>query len=234
MNSTHALHRPDLDAEDMEATARELERDLRRVVNGESTIIDVGANRGQFAEEILSMGPVRRIYSFEPVPDAYAALEQIAAVHPVVTPVRKAISLNNGNASFFVTQSDVGSSLLPPLPGQPSKWLTLEQEVEVETQRLDDFITRHVPKDELPLALLKSDAQGADLDVLRSAGDYLHPHHIRAVLVEINFSRFYQGQQDYHEIFALLDRSGYRLAWIYPHRAHDEWLWWADALFIGR
>jgi FkbM family methyltransferase len=234
MNSTHKFHRPDLEAEDMQATTRQLERDLRRVLDEQSVIIDVGANRGQFAQEILGISPVRRIYSFEPVSAASNELEALAVLHPEIVPIRKAVSTENGSASFFVTASDVGSSLLQPLPGQPSKWLTLEQEVKVETQRLDDFICNDLPDEFRQIALLKSDAQGSDLDVLRSAGEYLNPAHIRAVLVEINFSAFYQGQQLYHEIFALLEKAGYRMAWMYPHRAHDEWLWWADVLFIGR
>jgi FkbM family methyltransferase len=234
MTSTHDRHRPDLEAEDMAATARQLERDLLRRLNPDSIVLDIGANRGQFADEILALTPVRTIYSFEPVPDAHAVLTALAASHPSVVPVCKAVSTTNGTASFFVTASDVGSSLLAPLPGQPSKWLTVDREVTVETQRLDDFIRQTLGQDGPVIDLLKSDAQGADLDVIRSAGDFLNPAKIRAVLVEINFTSFYQGQQAYHEIFAELDAAGYRMAWMYPHRAHDEWLWWADVLFIGK
>src|SRR5574343_399854 len=169
MTSTHDRHRPDLEAEDMAATARQLERDLLRRLNQDSIVLDIGANRGQFAEEILALTPVRTIYSFEPVPDAHAALSALAASHPSVVPVCKAVSTTNGTASFFVTASDVGSSLLAPLPGQPSKWLTVEREVTVETQRLDDFIRQTLGQDGPVIDLLKSDAQGADLDVIRSA-----------------------------------------------------------------
>ena len=50
--------------------------------------------------------------------------------------------------------------------------------------------------------------------------------------MEINFATFYEGQQNYHEIFSVLDKAGYRMARFYSHRAHDEWLWWADLMFI--
>ncbi|MBS1189836.1 MAG: methyltransferase FkbM family [Rhodocyclaceae bacterium] len=234
MNPTHDRHRPDLEAEDMASTTRQLERDLRRCLDASSIVLDIGANRGQFAEEILSIVPVKKIYSFEPVPDAFAAVEALSEKHPQVVPVKKAVSVENGFANFYVTVSDVGSSLLPPLPGQPSKWLTLDQEVKVETVRLDDFIREQIARDGEQIALLKSDAQGSDLDVLRSAGEFLCPASIKSILVEINFTQFYEGQQTYHEIFGLLDKAGYRMAWLYPHRAHDEWLWWADVLFIGK
>ncbi len=218
----------------MAATGRQLERDLRRCLNQDSVVIDVGANRGQFAEEILGLLQVARIYSFEPVPEAFDALSSLACRRPQVVPVRKAVAQQNGTSKFFVTASDVGSSLLQPIPGQPSQWLTVSQEVTVETIRLDEFIRQEFPGGNQTIALLKSDAQGSDLDVLLSAGDCLNPNSIQSILVEINFSDFYTGQQAYHEIFATLDRAGYRMAWMYPHRAHDEWLWWADVLFIGK
>ena len=231
---SHANYRPDLEAEDMAATHRQLERDLRRVLSKQSVILDVGANRGQFAEEILAITSVEKIYSFEPVPDAYVELLAVAERHPQIIPVDFAVSTSTGSASFFITKSDVGSSLLAPLPGQPSQWLTLEHEVIVQTIRLDDFIRERFPAGQEKISLLKSDAQGADLTVLQSAGDFLSPNYIESILVEINFANFYQGQQSYHQIFSLLDRAGYRMAWMYPHRAHDEWLWWADVLFIGK
>jgi hypothetical protein len=99
---------------------------------------------------------------------------------------------------------------------------------------LDEFINTRVIGGEKKIDLLKSDAQGADLDVLRSAGEFLIPEKIRSVLVEINFANFYHGQNPYYDVLALLDRSGYKPARFYPYRAHDGWLWWADALFIGK
>ena len=82
--------------------------------------------------------------------------------------------------------------------------------------------------------MLKSDAQGNDLDVILSLGDFLKPNFVKAILVETNFTNFYHGQQNYYDIFSTLDNAGYRMAWMYPHRAHDEWLWCADVLFIGK
>ncbi len=132
-----------------------------------------------------------------------------------------------------MTASDVGSSLLEPLPNQPSQWLTLDKQIAVETIRLDNFLL----KENLAakgVSLLKSDAQGSDLDVILSMGDFLNPQFLQSILVEINFTSFYHGQQSYYDIFSTLDRAGYRMAQMYPHRGHDEWLWWADVLFIGK
>ena len=218
----------------MVLTGPQLKRDLGRLLDESSIVIDVGANIGQFAEEVVNVLPVRKIYSFEPVDSAFADLEILSKKHHQIVPVKKAVALNNGSANFFVTESDVGSSLLLPIPGQESKWLTLDREIIVDTIRLDRFISTVLLDNDKVITLLKSDAQGSDLDVILSAGDFLNPNSIKSILIEINFTTFYEGQQSYHEIIATLDKAGYRMAWFYPHRAHDEWLWWADVLFIGK
>ena len=235
MNKNHEFFRPDLEAEDSAASTKAIKRDLLRLLTPNSTILDIGANRGQFALEILEVISEIKIYSFEPVYEAFKDLKVLSSNYKQIIPIESAVSIKTGKATFYVTESDVGSSLLEPLPNQPSKWLTLAKETTVNTKRLDDFIiTERLDDPNTPISLLKTDAQGADLDVIISAGKFLSPKLIKAILVEINFRIFYDSQQQYYEIFAELDRNGYRLAWLYPHRSYDEWLWWADALFISK
>jgi FkbM family methyltransferase len=229
----HEFHRRDLEEEDIALNTPRLEKDFKNILDEKSIIIDVGANTGQFALEVINIVPIRTIYSFEPVNSAFLELELLSKKHQQIVPIKKAVSAKNGNSKFFVTESDVGSSLLPPIAGQKSKWLTLEREITVELIRLDTFINS-LPVDGKTISLLKSDAQGCDLDVILSAGKYLNPRTIKSIIVEINFATFYEGQQNYHDIFSVLTEAGYRMAWFYPHRAHDEWLWWADVLFIEK
>jgi FkbM family methyltransferase len=232
MNKSHKFHRPDLEAADMQAASRQLHHDLSRILCPGSIILDVGANRGQFALEILEIVSDIKIYSFEPVPDAYEDLKLLSEQHRQIIPFQQAITMQKGEADFFVMASDVGSSLLEPLPNQPSQWLTLDQKISVETVRIDDFFQDHILGNNI--TLLKSDAQGSDLDVILSAGKFLNPQFIQSILIEVGFSNFYSDQQSYYDIFSTLENAGYRMAWMYPHRAHDEWLWWADVLFIPR
>lgn len=231
---THSKHRPDIELSDAEAAQKIFTEDMRRILSPRSVVLDVGANRGQFAAELLKIENLSRIYCFEPVPDAFAYLEALAASDSRILPVQAAVSSIPTKIPFFVTKSDVGSSMLRPISGQPSQWLTLEEEIMVEAIRLDQFIRTVIGDDSQTIDLLKSDAQGADKLVLESAGDELSPQRIRSVLVEVNFSEFYAGQDKYTGVLDLLDRSGYRPARIYSHRAHDDWLWWADILFIGK
>lgn len=231
---THSKHRPDIELADTEAAQKIFTEDMRRILSPRSVVVDVGANRGQFACKLLKIVNVSKLYCFEPVPDAFAQLESLAAADSRILPVQAAVSTKTSKIPFYVTKSDVGSSMLRPISGQPSQWLTLDEEIIVSAIRLDEFIQSKIGDHLQTIDLLKSDAQGADKLVLESAGNELSPQKIRSVLVEVNFSEFYESQDRYTEILEFLDRRGYRPARIYPYRAHDDWLWWADILFIGK
>jgi FkbM family methyltransferase len=230
MDKPHKFHTPEIEEEDHDAAEIALQRDLNRILPKDAIIFDVGANRGQFAEQINGFFDQATIHSFEPVPSAYKELEALSSRITKIIPNNLAINVVDGNVDFFITESDVGSSLLEPIEGQPSKWLQTSQKVTVKAKRLDTIIReRNITK----IDLLKSDTQGADLQTLLSAGDYLVPSKINAILVEVNFQNFYKNQCSFSSILDTLINKGYRLAWMYPHRSHDKWLWWADALFIA-
>jgi hypothetical protein len=126
-------------------------------------------------------------------------------------------------------ESFLGSSLLPAVPGQDSTWLHETNQIEVPTTRLDTFIeSRGLSY----ISLLKTDAEGKDLTVLESAGKYLEPKFIQALLVEVSFHQFHVGQEPYWKILELAASRGYFLAGFYPHFNRKEWLWWADILFL--
>lgn len=137
----HEFHRPDLEAQDNVAALTELDIDLKRIIDANGVILDVGASRGEFAKNILRMNIAdTKIFCFEPLENAYEDLRLLSQSYNSITPIKRAVALKNGEATFFVTAGDMGSSLLEPLPDQPSQWLTFEKKISVETIRLDDFI----------------------------------------------------------------------------------------------
>jgi len=231
---THSKYNIEIERQDSEAAKTQFDKDIRRILAEDSIVIDVGANKGQFAKELLTKTKVKAIYSFEPVPNCFGELESMKREYKNFFPIMAAVSKESAVTRFYVTESDIGSSLLKPIAEQPSKWLTMEREILVDSIRLDDFIRQEFTDSEQQIARLKCDAQGADLEVLESAGDELIPRRIRAVLVEVNFVDFYEGQNPYHKVFAALDKRGYRLARLYTHRAYDDWLWMGDALFLDK
>lgn len=201
--------------------------DLRRILNDDSIVIDVGAHIGEFSTSIRKISNAF-IYAFEPVPEAFCKLSQNLTDYKFF-PINSAISIDNEYATFHITESLVGSSLLQPVKGQTSKWLNKTRSIEVQTTRLDAFIEFHKFT---RISLLKTDAEGYDLRVLESVGKYLHPSFVEAVLVEMHFHVFREGQDKFYKVIELLTENGYFFAGFYPHFNHKDWLWWADVLFL--
>jgi len=208
----------------------ELRGALKKILTPGGIVLDVGANRGQFALDVLSVQACK-IFCFEPLPDAFRYLQILQDSHPQINPVQLAVSNVSGEAEFHVTAGDVGSSLLAPMENQGSQWQMPIPGggITVQSTRLDEFI---VEQGIGRVELLKSDAQGFDGRVIESAGEFLNPDSIGAVLVELNFHKFYQDQDSFYSIMEKICTSGYFLAGIFRHFNRSGWLWWADALFL--
>jgi hypothetical protein len=88
----------------------------------------------------------------------------------------------------------------------------VHQSLSIQSTRLDEWIVSH---DIGNVELLKSDAQGFDGRVIESAGKFLSPDSIGAILVELNFHRFYEGQDSFYGIMESLCTKGYFLAGMY-------------------
>ena len=204
---------------------------LSRVFAGTPiSVVDVGANRGELLD-VLSSLTVERYFGIEPGAAAFVDLQRRCADREGHVPLNLAVSSINGEAVFFESESDVGSSLSRPLAGQASDWAKTVAENLVETRRLDaisdDFgITR--------IDLLKVDAQGTDLDVLVSLGDLLRPAVVTCVLVEMAYHPQYNNQSHPDEILRLMRESGYFLADDFPYPNRHGWRWYADGLFLPR
>ena len=229
----HPFHRADIDQQDQTENNKKIRSDLFRLLENNGIVFDVGASRGQFALQILEDHPTAKIFAFEPHPDAYGDLFSLSEKFSQLIPVSTAISRDCGEVVFNLTEGDVGSSLRKPIEGQSSQWLSHQSTITVVSTRLDKFIQERGLAEDV-ISLLKVDAQGADLEVVKSAGEFLRPESIKAILIEINFVPFYESQDDYFKIFEFLDWAGYRLAWIYPLRDYQEWTWCADVLFIQK
>lgn len=183
--------------------------DLRRLIDDESVMFDIGANIGKFSKELRSLSKNGIIYAFESISIAYNSLKKLKLGNRF-HPKNLAISNETGIADFLVNESNISSSILKPTPNQSSKWLNFSEKIEVETKRLDDFI---ISEGLNSISLLKSDCEGFDLKVLESAGSYLRPDFMKSVLVEVSFHEF---QDKYFDIFKLLSDKNYFFGKLLP------------------
>lgn len=175
-----------------------------------ATLIDVGANKGQFSLAYRELFPRGRIIAFEPLPDAAARFDRLFAGDLCAELHRVALSDHAGEAEFHVTDRRDSSSLLRPTRGQADAFGVREAELtRVPLRRLDQCVA----KDRLVSpVLIKIDVQGAELQVLRGC-DWLEA--ADSIYVELSFVELYEGQPLYEEVSAHLGSRGFTLAGIF-------------------
>jgi len=163
------LERPELLASMYPGARRELREHIamRALVAGtlgaDGLYVDVGTNRGQVLADAVRVAPRARHVAFEPIPELAAALERS---FPQVDCRRLALGATAGSAEFCHFRTLDGWSGLRRNPeisdaqGDP-------EYIEVNVSTLDAELLDSHPR------LLKIDVEGAELDVLRGAGELL-------------------------------------------------------------
>lgn len=172
-----------------------------------ATVIDVGANAGQFGLFAAANFPDAALVCFEPLPGPRSKLIKVLGGHQRLSVSHIAAGATAGHGCFHVSRSSASSSLLAPTAAMATVFPGTDEQavVEVETQRLDDAMIGELARP----ALLKIDVQGAELDVLRGAEELLHQ--IDQIYVECSFFELYEGQALLDDVVVHLKQRGFTL-----------------------
>ncbi|MBS1855715.1 MAG: FkbM family methyltransferase [Acidobacteria bacterium] len=172
--------------------------------------IDVGAHAGESTLEAARKRPGLRVYAFEPNLTLAAGLMGRLPNY-IVLPM--AVAEHDGSAAFHLNRFDAASSLLPFHPEGLRQWVSAEalgvaETVPVPTIRLDTFLNRAGIR---TVDYLHVDAQGADLAVVRSAGDRLHD--VRRIKLEVQLGAvpLYEGAATKEDTVRFLESAGFQL-----------------------
>jgi FkbM family methyltransferase len=195
------------------------------------TVVDVGANAGQFSSAIRCFVPEAQIYAFEPLPDCYEALCRRLAKRGRFQGFCTAVGAENGDVTFWQSDFAKSSSVLPmaELHKEAFPWSKGAKQLKVPQCRLDDCL------DKMRLAenvLLKIDVQGYELQVLLGAQRLLQQ--VKYVLVETSFQTLYQGQAAFHQVYELMLGHGFVYAGNFDQLLSplDGTILQADGLFV--
>ena len=210
------------------------------VVSEPRFVIDVGANIGQTLESFLSWWPSAHCLSLEPLPDAFAQLQDTAskysgraeAINCGVSGSSGKLTLNGSNtqsttSSFrkFNKSADTAQAHngLRSTPSYLELGAEDNYEVEVSVEKLDDILISSKNKsatwfNENGVDILKIDTQGWELEVLRGATEVLK--RTKVVLTEWQFDDIYGKPPPIHELDKILSDAGFRL-WDISHIYKD-------------
>ena len=171
-------------------------------------MVDIGANRGQFALVARLCFPQARIISFEPLAGPSVTFRKVFAKDERVTMHQVAISPDRGEATIHVSARDDSSSLLPItamqnaiFPGTAEVGTTT-----VAAGPLGDYV--QTDEIESP-ALLKLDVQGYELEAVKGCDDLIDC--FAYIYVECSFVELYAGQALVDEVTTWLCERGFML-----------------------
>jgi FkbM family methyltransferase len=171
-------------------------------------VIDIGANRGQFALAVRKWAPQARVISFEPLPGPSSIFRKVFANDDQVTLYRTAIGPRVERRIMHLSGRDDSSSLLPISPLQSSIFPGTGEAgtLDVPVSPLTEFI--HADELKHP-CMLKLDVQGFEYEALLGCESLLP--YVQWVYCECSFVEFYNGQKLASEIICLLGKHGFVL-----------------------
>ncbi len=199
-----------------------------------ATILDVGANTGQYALERLDKGFKGKIFSFEPIPSVYSKLEQAAKKHPQWATYPLGAGSSETEMMINVSENFVSSSILKvdsaSLSAEPTTRITHQEKIKLTT--VDSFFKQHPDMDKE--ILLKLDVQGFEIEALKGAVSSLDK--IRIVQAELSFTKLYENGPLYDEVAGFLKSHHFELFSIMPGFRDDATgqMLQADGLFVRK
>jgi len=178
-------------------------------------IFDVGANEGQYAKEVRSIGYKGKIVSFEPQRLAHKLLMKNSrkddnwVVHPPV-----ALGSKRVIRDMYISKNSVSSSLYKITnvhtdAAESSETMTHET---VQINMIDELYNNYIDKDSI--VMLKIDVQGYELEVLRGSLSFLS--RCRLIKLELSTKNLYEHQPLYFEIDKFLRENQYSLVDLVP------------------
>jgi FkbM family methyltransferase len=179
------------------------------------TVLDIGANSGQFAEHIKNdLRYENRIISFEPLSSAFASLKAKAEKDPYWDVLNIALGDVEGESEINIAGNSCSSSLLDMLPSHlksaPSSQYKGRETIKVKT--LDSiFDSLDVKTGEI---YMKIDTQGFESKVLKGAEQTLHK--INTVQMEMSLVPLYEGELLFNDLYSFMENKGYSLVGMLP------------------
>lgn len=195
------------------------------------TVLDIGANEGQFARHINQILPEAKIYAFEPLKDCYEKLNDNFKDSKTFKAFNVALGEKAEEATIHRTDFSQSSSLLPilDLHRESFPFAKDEQLALVKIVRLDDL------EEELILekpVLVKIDVQGFEDKVINGGRKIIEKADV--LILELTIEPLFDGQLLFDEMYEMVRKLGFKYQGnlTQMHSASDGKIVQIDGIFV--
>lgn len=173
------------------------------------TLLDIGANTGQYAMKMRELGYKNRIISFEPLNGAFMVLKENSLKDDNWIVNNYALGDQNCKTFINVAGNSFSSSILNMLPNHikyaPNSKYVSQQEIDIK--KLDTIFNNFCNKKEK--VMLKIDTQGYEKNVINGAIESLKT--IKIVQLEMSIVQLYENEILFIEMIEYLKKLGFML-----------------------
>ena len=178
------------------------------------TVIDIGANRGQFIQFLRrDIGFEGQILAYEPNPDCQPALDSLKARDEHLSAHAVAIADHEGSVELRIAESDDLTSILPFAPALEEAFEggKLSRILKVPCTTIQTILNEIGENRRI---FLKSDTQGYDLTLLSVRGG-VDLSRISLLQVETQLTELYLGSQTALSILDFLHKNEFQITGVY-------------------
>ena len=197
---------------------------------GIKTILDIGANEGQFAEKISAILPEASLICFEPLPEPFEKLKNKFAGKPGFSCLEIALGEREGRQKIFRNEYSPSSSILTMKSTHKEAFEFARKEFseEISIRRLDS-VAKQI-KIEAPY-LVKIDVQGYERQVIDGGIDIIRSASI--IIIETSFVELYEKSPLFGNIYDKMTSLGFRYTGSFEQlpRPSDGKILQQDAIF---
>ena len=178
-----------------------------------TTLIDVGAHKGEFLKIALKIRSLNKIYCFEPQKEIFKFLKKKFSKYKKITFFNLALDKKKNEKYLYINKLTSTSTL--STFNTKSKWLKLKnllsnskknylKRYKIKTSSLDQVFNNK----KLNKCLLKVDVEGFEYDVL--LGSKRKMSEIQYILIENQFGKHYK-KKNYEIVKKFLFKNNYKI-----------------------
>jgi FkbM family methyltransferase len=198
-------------------------------------VFDIGANEGQYAQQLRDLGYRGAIVSFEPIPELAENLRLNAAYDPLWFIEEVALDDAVRNVSFNIMVQSQFSSLKAPSHTETQRFVkdnAVARSFSLTTGTLSTFFDTYRKRLGFIRPYLKMDTQGNDIAVARGAAECLSE--FVGLQSELAIKKLYEGQADYRDALTFYSQMGFELSALVPNNeGHFPRLFEIDCIMMN-